>query len=745
MRRSCLMVLTAVLLLGSAPLFAQSAVKPQQKKLTIQAITASGGLTGRAPENFQWSPDSKLLSYVQRDDSGDHGELYLIDASTGEKKVLVSEAKLAKLAPDVNQLKNEREKERITRYSVAAYLWSPDSRHLLFDSLGQLWMYSLDTSTAVQFTSTSEPANDPKFAPDGRNVAYIRKHNLYVRPVAGGDERQLTKDKDENLLNGEVDWVYAEELDVRSNYFWSPDSSQIVFLQMNESKVPNYPIVDWIPTHPDLDPEKYPKAGDPNPEVRLGIVPAKGGKVKWIKLTDNLDTYIPRFGWVRDGIVWAQLLNRQQDKVELFFIDANSGTVQKVLSETSPDAWVPITDDFTILKSGDRFIWSSWRDGHTHLYLYSFDKQNPLSGEAKLDRQLTKGGFEVLGLGGVDEDAGIVYFSANMDDPREQQIYSVKLDGAGLQRVSKEPGTHSPKFSPDAKFYADNYSASLTPPQRSVCAAATSSCHNFWSGRSIVDYGFIEPKGLEFRADDGTRLYGNIILPTGTQSGTKVPLIVYVYGGPAGQTVKNQWSAGVTDPFNELLAQNGYAIFSVDNRGTPGRGRKFMSAIRSQFGAIELKDQLTSLNQLLAQYPMIDKSRVCIYGWSNGGSMTLYSLLHAETYKCGISGAPVTDWHNYDSIYTERYMGLPKENAKGYQDSSMPAAAANLKGSLLLIHGTSDVNVHLQNSIQMIDSLVNENRQFRLMLYPGKTHGVTGKAREHLYTMMKDFFDENLK
>jgi dipeptidyl-peptidase 4 len=739
------LVVVFALVLVSSALFAQTAANSPQKKLTIEAFTAPGGLTGRAPENIKWSPDSKVLTFVQRDDSGDHGELYSIDPATGEKKVLVSEAKLAKLAPDVTKIKNEREKERITRYSVAAYVWSPDSRHLLFDSLGQLWMYSLESGTAVQFTSAPEPSNDPKFSPDGNHVAYVRKHNLYVRPASGKDERQLTNDKDENLLNGEVDWVYAEELDVRSNYFWSPDSSQIVFLQMDESKVPTYPITDWIPTHPDLDQEKYPKAGDPNPIVKLGVVSAKGGKTKWISLTDNPDAYIPRFGWVRDGIVWAQLLNRNQDRLELYFIDTKSGKAAKVLTETSPDAWVSVNDDFTILKSADRFIWSSWRDGHTHLYLYTFDKQDSLSGEAKLDRQLTKGDFEVIGLGGVDEEAGVAYFSANKDDPREQQIYSVKLDGSEMRRISKDAGTHRPTFAPNAKYYEEYYSAAVTPPRRSVCPASGQGCHDLWASRSVAEYGFIEPKNLEFKAEDGTTLYGDLLLPGDAQAGSKIPLIVNIYGGPAAQLVRNQWSAGVTDPFNEMMAQNGYAQFAVDNRGTPNRGRKFMSAIRHQFGAVELKDQLAALDQLMAEHPMLDKSRVCIYGWSNGGSMTLYTLLHTEAYKCGISGAPVTDWHNYDSIYTERYMALPKDNPKGYQESSMPAAAANLKGSLLLIHGTSDDNVHLQNSIQMINALVNENRQFRLMLYPGKTHGVTGKARDHLYTMMRDFFEQNLK
>jgi len=732
-------------LLLSLASFAQSAPeKPRTKEITIDAIVAPGGLTGRAPENVQWSPDSAQLSFVQRDDTGEHGELWSINPATGEKKVLVSEAKLSSLAPDVNKIKNEREKERITRYSVAAYHWSPDSKSLLFDSLGQLWLFRLESGTAVQFTSAPEPSDDPKFSPDGNHVAYVRKHNLYVRPVSGESDKQLTKDKDENLLNGEVDWVYAEELDVRSNYFWSPDSSQIVFLQMDESKVPSYPITDWLPLNPQVEQEKYPKPGDPNPAVRLGVINAKGGGVKWISLTEDRDIYIPRFGWIRDGLLWAQVLNRKQDTLDIYFVDAKSGHSRKVLTENSPDAWVNVSDDFRILKSGDRFLWSSWRDGHTHLYLYSFDKQNPLNSEATLERQLTQGEFEVMGVKGIDADAGLVYFASNQSDPRQEQIFSGKLDGSGFQRISKEAGTHTASFSPNGKYFVDGYSASVTAPRRSVCSAAGSPCFPIWESRSIGEYGFIAPKDVELKAEDGTPLYGQLVMPI-NPAADKVPLIVNVYGGPAAQMVKDAFGAGVTSPFNEMMAQHGYAVFAVDNRGTPNRGRRFLAALGHQFGAVELRDQLASLDQLLAQYPMLDRSRVCIWGWSNGGSMTLYSLLHSDAYRCGISGAPVTDWHDYDSIYTERYLGLPKENQRGYSESSMPAVANKLHGSLLLIHGTSDDNVHLQNSIQMINSLIQAGKQFRLMLYPGKTHGVTGKERAHLYQMMEDSLEQNLK
>ena len=728
----------------SALAFSQSATDSSGKKpLTIENIFAEGGITGRGPETVQWSPDNSKVSFVQRDDAGDHGELWYLDVVTGEKKVLVSEAKLAGLAPPASKIKDEREKERVTRYHVAAYVWAPDSKHLLFDSQGQLWLYSLDSGTAVQITSAPEPSQDPKFSPDGGRLAYVRNHNLYVRGVWDGGEKALTKDKDENLLNGEVDWVYAEELSVRSNYFWSPDGKDIVFLQMNETQVPTYPITNWLPTHPSVDMEKYPKAGDPNPVVRLGVISASGGKPKWITLTDNPDTYVPRFGWVSKGVLWAELLNRNQDEMDLYFVDAKSGKTRKVLTETTPNAWVNVNDDFHVLKSGGRFIWSSWRDGTTQLYLYSFDKQNPIAADAKLERQLTQGDFEVLGVEGVDEAASVVYFTCNKDDPRQTQVYSIKLDGSAMTRVTQSDGSHSASFSDDAKHYVDTFSATLTPPSVSVCAPG-GSCHKVWDARAVDNFGLLPSKFLEFKAEDGAKLYGELLLPAAGSGNTQVPLIVHIYGGPAGQTVRNAWG-GSTMLFHQILAQKGYAVFSVDNRGTPGRDRKFQTAIRHEFGAIELKDQLTALDKLFAEVPQLDRSRVAIWGWSNGGSMTLYSMTHSEAFKTGVSVAPVTDWHNYDTIYTERYLGLPKDNPTVYDDS-LPKAAGKLHGSLLLVHGTSDDNVHFQNSVQMIEELIRAGKQFRLMLYPNKTHGIAGSAdRDHLFHMMEDHFDQELK
>jgi dipeptidyl-peptidase 4 len=724
--------------------YAQSPSQQEVKPLTIEQVFTPGLMTGRGPETLEWSPDGTKLSYVQRDDKGEQGELWYADAATGEKKVLVSAARLAALAPDYNKVKNEREKERLTRYHVAAYLWAPDSKHLIFDSQGQLWLYDLGNNTAVQFTSASDPSGDPKFSPDGSRVSYIRKHNLYVRPVSGKNEKQLTKDTGDNFFNGDIDWVYAEELAVRSNYFWSPNGKEIVFLHMDETKVPVYPITDWIPTHPVVDNEKYPKVGDVNPVVKLGVVDADKGKVRWISLTSDEETYIPRFGWVREGVLWAEVLNRNQDKMDLYFVDAKSGKSRIVLTETSPDAWINVNDDFRVLTSGDRFLWSSWRDGHTHLYLYNFDKQNPLGAEAKLDRQLTSGDFETLGVEAVDETAGTVFFSANKDDPRQRHIFSVKLDGSNMQALTHEEGMHFGQFADDGKHYTETYTNALTPPQLKVCAVG-GACYPVWEARSVAGYGLTPEKFLEFKADDGTTLYGRLLLPANAPGSGKIPLIINIYGGPAAQLVLKGWGGG-TALFDQILARKGFAIFAVDNRGTPGRDRKFQAAIRHEFGAMELKDQLTAVDQLFAQYPQLDRDRMAIWGWSNGGSMTLYAMTHSDRFRAGVAVAPVTDQLNYDTIYTERYMGLPKDDQKGYDESDVTKSADKLHGALMLVHGTGDDNVHFQNSIQMIDALIKAGKQFRLMIYPNKTHSIAGKdSRVHLFTMIEDQFERELK
>jgi dipeptidyl-peptidase-4 len=716
----------------------------QPRELTIPAIFAEGGLSGRVPETIKWSPDGSKVSYVLRDEEGENAQLYYVDVTTGKPAILVASQKLASLAPPVTNLKDERERERRTRYSVAGYHWAPDSRHILFDANGQLWFYSLDSATATALTAASAAAGDPKFSPDGKRLSYLRKHNLYVRPIEGGKEIPLTHDKDENVLDGEVDWVYEEELEVRSNYFWSPDGSRIAFLQMNEAKVPTYPIVDYLQVHPPLSEQKYPKVGDPNPEVRIGVVGSGGGSVRLIGLGDDEDIYIPRFGWVSNGVIWAMVLNREQNRLDLYFADVKSGKSHRVLSEKS-DTWIEIDDNFKLLSSSGQFIWPSWLDGHTHLYLYSFDKSDPLKADARLEHQITKGDFEVFSLEHLDEKSGTLYLIANAGDDRERHLCSVKLDGSDFQVLSKDqPGTHETSFAPDAKYYVDHFSALLTPPVLSLCKMeADIHCSPFWQSKSIEPYKLVPPKFVDFRAEDGTVLHGMLYLPSAPPN-KKIPVILNPYGGPHGQEVRNMWRDSRM-LFTQILMRDGFAVLIVDNRGMGARGKKFAAALMHNFGEVELKDQLAALDQALKMFPQLDGNRLGWWGWSYGGYMTLNALTHSDRFKAGVAVAPVADWRDYDSIYTERYEGLVSENEAGYRKSSPVNFAEHLHGHLLEVHGTSDDNVHMQNTIQMINRFIRAGKQFDLLLYPGKTHSISGAdARTHLFTRIREHFRHEL-
>jgi dipeptidyl-peptidase-4 len=722
----------------SLAVFACAAASAQE--LTIESIYAPNGLTGRAPDTVRWSPDSKKVSYFLHQEQGGSADLYYIDVTSGKPAVLVGSEKIAAMKPPVSGSKDDREKDNRERYRVAGYHWAPDSGHILFDANGQLWYYTLATGQSVALSAPGDSATDPKFSPDGRRLSYVRKHNLVVKSVDGGGEIALTDATGEDLLNGEVDWVYSEELDIHSNYFWSPDSSKIVFLQMNEAKVPTYPITDFIPQHPTVYQEKYPKVGDPNPEVQLGIVSSGGGKVQWLHLTDEKDMYIPRFGWLQDGTVWATVLNRAQNQLDLYFVDASSGKSRRVLSEKS-DTWIETDDNFQVLKSTHQFIWPSWRDGHTHLYLYSYDKSNPLAADARLVNQITRGDFEVFEPAGMDESSGTLYLTTNAGDARQRHLCSVKLDGSGFQ-VLTQGGTHEAAVAPNAKYYVDHFSALMTPPQLSFCRAG-GNCDVFWRSRSMDAYKLTPPQFVDFTAEDGTVLHGLIFLPQ-ESAGKKVPLLNNPYGGPHGQSVRDAWGSA-SFLFNELLMRDGIAVLIVDNRGMGARGKKFAAPLMHNFGEIELKDQLASIDQALRKFPQLDGSRMGWWGWSYGGYMTLMAMTHSDRFKAGVSVAPVTDWRDYDSIYTERYAGLVPQFEENYKKGSPITYAANLKGHLLEVHGTSDDNVHMQNTMQMINAFINAGKQFDLQIYPRKTHSISGPGtRVHLFTRIRSHFHREL-
>jgi dipeptidyl-peptidase-4 len=701
------------------------ALHAQTKPLTISAIFTDPSLTADAPRGMEWAPDGMRMTYLNG-----KGDLTAVDES-GKTSVLVPKEKIGAMHSSTT---TEQDKDHRSRYGEASYLWAPDSQHLLFDSNGALFLYSLKDGVGVGVAETGTASgDDPKFAPDGGAVTYIHNHDLYLRRLPYTQKvMRLTESHEPTVLNGEVDWLYLEELDVRSNYFWAPDSKRIAFLQMNEGAVPLYPITDWIPTHATVKMQRYPQPGDANPKVRVGVVNASSGHISWMKVPVTAgEDYIPRFGWLNAQTLWIETLTRDHKHRRLYFADASNGRTQLALEETDAKFF---DESYDVKISGSNILWTSWRDGHTQIYLYSFNESDPMSGEAKLVRQLTTGDGEVSSIKAIDVAERMVYYISNEGDPREQQLWAVKLDGTGKKQLTEAHGVHKPEFSPNARLYADSFSNITTPPTVGMCAVAGGTCNIFWQPKLDPAYKLMTPRELTLKASDGTTLYASLMLPAGEHANSSVPLINNPYGGPHAQTVENAWQ-GRTTLFDQVLAEHGFAVLHVDNRGMGGRGRDFAQVAYHNFGPIQLEDQLAAMDQVLAQFPELDAKRQGWWGWSWGGTFTLYAMTHSDRFKAGVAVAPVTDWRNYDSTYTERYMSKPSENADQYHEFSVVTHADKLKGRLLLVHGTGDDNVHMENTIQFIQKLIDAQLPYDLQLYPRKTHSISGAdARTHLYT-----------
>jgi dipeptidyl-peptidase-4 len=710
------------------PLAAQTPAIP----LTVEKIFGHGSLAGEPPEDLTWSPDGQHLTYL------DGGELVDIDPGSGKPHVMVSRAKMASLD---GSKASEQDRDHRSRYGMAAYIWAPDSKHLLFDSNGRLWMYDLRNGTGIEIGFAGEASgDDPKFSPNGEAISFVRNHGLAVVHLKdpGTPTMNVAPAPNDTTLNGEVDWVYEEELDVRSNYFWSPDSKNLAFLQMNEADVPLYPIEDWLPTHATVALQRYPQPGDPNPAVRVGIVGADGGHVTWVKLPIVAgQDYIPRFGWVDRKTLWIETLTRDHKHRSIYFASAADGQSHRVLDLTD-DKFLDENYDVSVADGSIVFVY--WGDGHNHIYLYSYDVGKPEDATATLSKQLTSGDFDVSKIYDIDHAHKVVYYGSNEGDLLQEQIWQVGFDGERKQ-LTTVPGHHEANFAPNSATYTDKYDTRMQPPQLELCTGTR--CNVFWSTHAVDPYGLRPPEQLTVKASDGATLYATLLLPAGVTNAASVPVIVNPYGGPGPQTVADAWSDHIL--FDELLAEHGFAVLHTDNRGSGMRGRTFAQAAYRNFGPVQLEDQLTVLDAALAKYPQLDSRRLGWWGWSWGGTFTLYAMTHSDRFRAGVSVAPVTDWRDYDSIYTERYMGLPTEFASGYHDFSVVNYAAKLHGHLLLVHGTGDDNVHIENSIQFIQQLIEAQKPYDLQLYPRKTHSISGgDVRTHLYTRILAQFEQYL-
>jgi dipeptidyl-peptidase-4 len=743
-------MLTCVCLLACA--LPGRAEESDASLLTIDRIIASDEFHGKRFGPARWLEDGSGYTTVERAEAGEGRELVRYEPATGLREVLVS---ARTLTPPGSARPLE----------IADYSWSRDGQKLLvftntrrvwrLNTRGDYWVLDRRTGTLTRLGGDGPEASlmFAKFSPaaDAGRVAYVRANNLYVESLADGSITQLTSDGSARRSNGTSDWVYEEEFSLRDGFRWSPDGSSIAYWQIDDEGVKDYVLVNTTDNlYPRTTAIPYPKVGQPNPACRLGVVPASGGKARWVELPgDSRDFYIPRMDWAANSKeLVLQRLNRLQNTNEVTLAEASTGKARTVFTDRD-DAWLDVVEDLHWLDDGQRFTWISERDGWRHLFVV------PREGGGGEPRVVTSGPYDVLDVVRVDDRRNEVDFLASPDNPTQRYLFRASLDGSSPARrltPADLPGTHEYQIAPDGRWAIHTYSTFDLPPRIDLV-----SLPDHKVARTFVDNAEVKarldvlrPTPTEFfRIDigDGVELDAWAIKPPGFDPSKKYPLLVHVYGEPAGQTVLDRWDdrQGL---WHRMMAQHGYVVVSVDNRGTPApRGRSWRKCIYRQIGILASKDQAAALRALERKWPFIDTDRVGIWGWSGGGSMSLNAIFrYPELYRTAVAVAFISDQRLYDTIYQERYMGLPSDNPEGYRDGSPITFADRLKGKLLLIHGTGDDNCHYQSCERLVNRLIAADKDFRLMAYPNRSHGIGEgeNTSKHLYKLMTRYLEENL-
>ncbi len=720
-----------VLALVLSPLLSPAYGEEAKKPMTLERITANPPLAGKALQGGKWR-DSRRFTWIVSEGSGPDAKdsLFEIDAETGK----IGKVLDAPRAPSEGANGKEPKAKALP---LAGSVWSPAGDLLLLNGENDLFVLEVGTGSLRRLTRDDAAEEYPVFSPDGTRVAFVRKNDLFAVEVRTGKETRLTATGADDVLNGKLDWVYEEELASRRSgrsFEWAPDSRSIAYLSLDDTGVPEFPIVDFLPVNGKLLPQRYPKAGDPNPIPSVHVVGIDG--VETASASPGTDLYVaPEVSWTADGrsVAWLAL-NRAQTRLEVRLLSRTGGASRTLLVEEDP-AWINAIEPPRFLKDGS-FLFLSERSGFLHLYRHGADGR-PIA-------PVTTGTWMVDRAWEVSEKRDEVLFAATEKDPRERHVYRVRLDGSGLTRITREGGTHVPVFAPGGTCFVDTFSDLKTPPKSAVVRSDGTIVAAFHEQKGELDVSRLGSTELRsFRAEDGTLLYARLVKPAAFDPARKYPVVVSVYGGPHAQVVQDRW--GATSLFEHLLAERGFLVWSVDNRGSWGRGHAFETALLKRTGETELRDQLDGIAEL-KRLPFVDGSRIGISGWSYGGYMTLYAATHAgEMFRCAVAGAPVTDWKYYDSIYTERYLKLPKENAEGYRASSAIESAGNLGTRLLLIHGTSDDNVHMQQTVAFVDALMRSRKDYELVLLPRQKHGPRDPAvRLYVNQRILEFFERNL-
>jgi dipeptidyl-peptidase-4 len=686
----------------------------------------------------QWLPDGRGYFTTA---AGEGGQFLRVDPETGNESPLFDDR-------TVNALTGGHASsipfDRFTFVNDGSALtFNVDGEYFYFDlqenSLRQLLRPEIErqpnTDGLMRGMARSQLWNGT-YSPDYSQFAYVKGYDLYVTDTETGVEKRLSFDGDENTYNGRPNWVYPEEFGQRDAYWFSPDSKRLAYYRSDESAVHKYPIVHDLSPEAEVELQSYPKAGEPNPTVVLRIVDIESGETVQIRTNSSANNYIVRPYWLPDGNeILLQRLNRRQNVLELLAANVRTGHVRTILTEEEP-AFVNIHDDFTLLDDGYRFLWSSERSGYRHLYLYDLDGYELA--------QLTSGEWPVNNLVRVDDDEEWVYFTGTLEMGLETHFFRVRLDGTGFQKLTTDPGSHRINMDPVGNFYVDSYSSFTTPSIANLHRADGSLIRNLMTTDTerLEGLGLEPPELVIVKAADGiTDLHGMLFKPADYDPNTSYPLVVPVYGGPHSKAISNRYYHSSGD---QRLAQLGFMVWRVDNRGQTGRGKEFETETYMRLGQVDLADQVAAVRQI-SERPYIDGSRVGIYGGSYGGYMAAIALLkEPEVFHVGIASASVTDWRNHDTIYTERYMRTPLENPEGYDLGSTLPYAENLRGNLLLTHGTTDNNVHLGNTNQLVDALISAGRRFDLMYFPENRHGTRGAAARFATQMRIDYLLEHL-
>lgn len=751
MRKTATCTLSRVYTLFSITFLLTAASFAQKKTLTLNDIYG--------PQGYIFAP--KTVSGVNWMKSGgfytaqQNGKVIKFSIATGEAVETLFDQSAVKVEGsnqtiqfDSYELSSNEQKlvlttgiEKIYRHSFKA----------------DFYVYDLATKKLIQLSKNGKQML-ATLSPDGSKVAFVRANNVFINDLANQTEQAITTDgKWNEIINGACDWVYEEEFSFAKAFEWSPDGKKLAFYRFDESRVPEYNLQIWGDLYPKDYRYKYPKAGEPNSAVQIWVYDVAGNQKTKMDLGPETDQYIPRIKWTQNpNVLSVKRMNRLQNRLDILHADASTGQSQTVWSEESKTyVDLEFTDDLTYLTDGKSFIQSSERSGYKHLYQYD------MSG--KLIRQMTSGEWEVTDIVGLDEKTQTLYFTSSMVSPLERHLYSLSLTAPAIRKSKKtatitlpqpvklteKSGSNAVNMSPDFSYYLIYNQSAQEPLTVSLHQAPTSKTVRILEANQklrerVAEYDLPKQDFFKFTTTKGTELNGWMIKPLDFDAAKKYPVLMFVYGGPGSQTVSDVWTNPLTDWF-KLLATKGYVIVSVDGRGTGARGNAFRTSTYAQLGKLETEDQIEGA-KYLATLPYVDASRIGIHGHSYGGYMTsLCMTIGADYFKAGIAGAPVTTWRYYDTVYTERYLKRPQDNAAGYDDNSPITHVNKLKGKFLILHGTGDDNVHFQNSVDFVNALIKAGKQFETFYYPNRTHSISGgNTLLHRYQMMTDWVLKNL-